>query len=296
MKRVTIISPTGMVGSMVYNILKDHYKLVLVYRDESKLRLLNKTYGKVKNHKRILFDLSDIYKDYSEGFPTSSIGKNTERLIKTIGQVDAIINCAGIIKQYCLTKSREVTVFINAILPHILNAIYKEKLIHISTDCVFNGISGAPYDEKSPKTPNDLYGLTKSLGEPSENSLVLRTSYVGPEIANFVSLLEWFKKQEGKTIQGFTNHIWNGITTKQFAIICDRIIRNRQSFPPNGLFHIFSTPVTKYEMLSKFKEKFKVNVTIKPSKAVPIDRRLTTVYGLCKNLKIPSFEQMLEEL
>ena len=68
------------------------------------------------------------------------------------------------------------------------------------------------------------------LGEPKDKSLVLRTSIIGPEIAEHVSLLDWFKQQEGKTINSFANHFWNGITTKQFGKICDEIISNPEKY------------------------------------------------------------------
>jgi len=49
-------------------------------------------------------------------------------------------------------------------------------------------------------------------------------------------------------------------------------------------------------MLLKFKEKYRVNVTIEPVEAPPVDRRLGTVYDLCGRLAISSFDEMIEEL
>lgn len=295
-KTVAILAPTGMLGSMVYNVLKDTYLLILVYKDKDKLEKLFKTYGKSNDITVIAFDLRDLYDDYVQGFPTAKISPNTKKLVDTIGKVDVVINCAGITKPHSL-KNPLITYFINGSIPHILSNIYKERLIQITTDCVYDGTTGAPYKEDSLKLPNDLYGLSKSMGEPSELSLVLRTSIIGPEIDNFVLLIEWFKKQHGKTIPGFTNHIWNGITTKQFAIICDRIIQRRNDLPTHGLFHIFSTSLTKYETLKKLREKYKVNVRIKPTESqIPVDRRLATKFNICKTLHIPSFDEMLREL
>lgn len=284
-----------MLGSAVYNVLKDKYKLTLVYRDGDKLNILDQTYGDIKKHKRIKFDFQEIYQDYITGFPKDIEGQNTTKLFDQIGDVDAIINCAGIIKPYSLNDPA-TTLFINGALPHVLSQHYKEKLIHITTDCVYNGLEGAPYDENSPHSPNDLYGLSKSLGEPFKHSLVLRTSIIGPEITGFVSLIEWFKKQEGQSIKGFTNHYWNGITTKQFGKICSAIINNRDQYPENGLFHIFSNDISKYDMVISFKEKFNINVNIEPAEPAPVDRRMSTIHNLCKKLNIPTFNEMLKEL
>src|SRR3989344_419651 len=295
-KIVAILAPTGMLGSMVYKELKDTYRLVLVYRDAKKLTTLNRAYGDVRDHKRIRFDLTSLYSDYTNGFPNANIGPQAKKLVSAIGFVDAMINCAGITKPHSI-KNPTVTMFINGVLPHILSAVYGQNLIQITTDCAFSGVSGAPYDEDTHKTPTDLYGLSKSIGEPGTTSLVLRTSIIGPEIEGHTMLLDWFRNHEGNTIQGFTNHLWNGITTKEFARICDRVIRKKNKYPKTGLFHIFSTPISKYDMLVAFKRKFGINVTIQPAKApVGIDRRLKTHYPLCGTLHIPGFSKMLTAL
>jgi len=294
-KTIAIIAPTGMLGSMVYEELKDQHKLLLIYRDKEKLNKLEEVYGGTQKHKKIIFDIDNIYQDYIKSFPAEKSGPNTTKLIEMIGQVDTVINCAGITKPHSL-KNPTSTLFINGLFPNILSGIYKEKLIQITTDCVFDGISGSPYTEISSKSPNDLYGLSKSIGEPKE-SLVLRTSIIGPELNTSELFLDWFRKQKDKKIYGFTNHLWNGITTKQFARICNQIIQNREKFPRNGLFHIFSTSITKYEMLKKFEEKYRINAIIKPVKAgIPVDRRLDTKYTFCKELQIPSFDNMLQDL
>ena len=295
MKTVAIIAPTGMLGSAVYAQLKDYYKLVLVLRDPKKLEELDRHYGGVSTHQSVVIDSDAIYQDYLHGFHTAVVSSSVKKLLDAIGPVDAVINCAGITNRYSAQKPLEA-MFINGDLPHIFSYHYGSKLIHITTDCVYDGIKGAPYDETSPPNPTDIYGISKLLGEPKDHSLVFRTSIIGPEISGFVSLLEWVKQQEGKTIKGFTNHLWNGITTKEFGNICDKIISNRDAFPKSGVFHIFSNDVTKYEMVMKIKEKFGVNVNIGPEESSPIDRRLGSIHDLCKKLKIPSFVEMVQQL
>lgn len=295
MNRVAIIAPTGMLGSMVYKELKDGYELVLVYRDEHKLKLLHDAYGGVDKHVKVHADFSDLYQDYLAGFMTDDVGPSAKVLFDKIGNVDAVINCAGVIKPFSL-KDPGLTMFINGAVPHILSQHYEKKLIQITTDCVFSGVFGSPYDENSPKKPNDLYGLSKSLGEPKEKSLVLRTSIVGPELGEGSSLIAWFKKQKGNTIKGFTTHLWNGITTKEFAKVCKKIIDNRQSYEQTGLYHIFGSDVSKFEMLELFKKKFDVAVNIEPASPKAIDRRLRTIHNVCGKLHIPAFAEMIEEL
>ncbi|MFA6587810.1 MAG: sugar nucleotide-binding protein [Patescibacteria group bacterium] len=295
MKTVAITGPTEMLGSMVYNVLKNKYNLILICDENDDFELLEKTYSHTSKHKQLKIKLHALYQDYLAGFSDKPIGVNFKKMVSEIGQIDAIINCLTITKPN-LTTDPVMAFFINGCLPHVLSRFYKEKLIHITTDCVFDGLNGAPYTEDSIFNPTDFYGLTRSLGEPNKQSLVLRTSTIGPEIQGFNLFLEWFKKQEGNTIKGFTNHLWNGITTKQFGEICDKIIFDRQNYPANGLYHIFSNEVTKFEMLTKFKEKFNIKVNIEAEKSTPIDRRLATKKDLCAKLQIPSFENMLLDL
>lgn len=296
MKKILLLGATGMLGSMTYHVLKDTHKLVLVCRDKKKLKKLDSQYGGLSEHTSFFFDFFSLYEDFLTGFTASAVNPKLKKIIEKIGPVDAVINCAGIINRFAARNPLE-TYFINAVVPHLLSTIYNDKLIHVTTDCVFSGLHGAPYSEKSHHSPTDLYGLTKSLGEPESHSFVLRTSFIGPEIDNFVSLLSWFQKQNGQTVHGYTNHYWNGITTLEFARVCKQIVASRNAFPKTGLFHIFSTPVSKYEMLSRLKEKYKIKVSIKPHQAIPpIDRRLTSCYNVCSQLHISSFTDMVRQL
>lgn len=293
-KTVAILGPTGMLGSMVYNVLKEKCNLILVLRDKENLPRLDKMYGGVDKHRIYEFDFNWIYGDYLKSFKDLTKSPNFKRFLNDIGEIDALINCVGIITPHSL-KDIANTFFINSALPHLLSSVFKEKMIHPSTDCVFNGNEGFPYDENSLVSPTDLYGLTKSLGEPKD-CLTFRISLIGPEITGFLSLLEWFKKQSGQTVKGFRQHFWNGITTKQFGKICDKIIENRNQYPQNGLFHIFSTTLSKYEMLLKFLEKHHIDCKIIPDNSTKLNRTLTTVRELSSQLQIPSFDEMLKEL
>lgn len=291
MKKILILGATGMLGSAVYDFLKERYKLVLSVRDPGKLELLDKKYGGTGNHQAVVFDASAMHEDFvnKKGYP----GEYFANFIKQVGDVDYAINCLGITIPYAMEDQAQ-TLFINGAFPHILAWAYGPKLIHITTDCVYDGKAGFPYSEDSPKTPTDIYSLSKSLGEP-ENCLTLRTSIIGRELEGFTGLLEWFLQQEGKEIGGFSSHYWNGITTKQFAKICDQIISDPDRYPQSGIYHIFSNPVSKHEMLTKFKEKFGINCFISENPEPKLNRTLTTVKPLNSLFNIPSFDQMLKE-
>ncbi|MDP2855927.1 MAG: sugar nucleotide-binding protein [bacterium] len=291
MKKVLLLGATGMLGSAVYDTLKDKYDLILTFRKLEESRLLNERYGRIDNHRIEELDLEYMYQDYydKKGNP----GEYFNNFLKKIGNVDCVINTIGITIPYSF-KNPALTFFINSAFPHILANIFGEKSIHITTDCVFNGKEGFPYDENSPHSPVDIYGISKSLGD-SKNCLTLRTSIIGRELQSFTGLLEWFLQQEGKTIKGLTQHFWNGITTREFGKICDKIMSNPEKYPPKGIYHVFSTTLSKYEMLLKFKEKYNIDCKIIPDDSTGINRTLTTIYPLCSQLQIPSFDEMLKE-
>ncbi len=281
-----------MLGSAVYGVLKNKYSLVLAARDRSKVELLEKAYGGTDKHKIVEFDAGKIYEDFvaKKGYP----GEYLQSLLASVGDVDYVINAVGLVIAPA-SENPVMAFFINGALPHILANAFGDKLIHITTDCAFNGIEGFPYDENSPKTPVDLYGLTKSLGEP-ENCLTIRTSIIGRELEGFTGLLEWFLRQPNKEVDGFAEHYWNGITTKQFGKICDQIMSDREAHPKTGIYHVFSNIVSKYEMLKKFKEKYGIGVRIIEDRENKLNRTLSTVRELNGKLDIPLFDEMLSDL
>lgn len=283
---------TGMLGSAVYDVLKDKYELILTAREKGKIDLLEQKCGGTNRHRTVIFDASPTYQDYvnKKGYP----GEYLSSFLKEVGEVDFVINAIGVTIPFSL-ENPALTFFINGALPHILAGQFGKKLIHITTDCVYNGKKGFSYDENSPKTPVDIYGLSKSLGEPT-NCLTLRTSIIGRELEGFTGLLEWFLRQEGKEITGFAEHYWNGITTKEFGKVCDKIMSEPEKYPRVGLYHIFSTTVSKYEMVNKFKEKFGINCKINEDHENKLNRTLTTMKDLNPKLRIPTFNQMVDEL
>ena len=282
MKKVAILGATGMLGSALYDVLRHQYTLTLVVRNTQKLNLLESTYGGVAAHRALEIDATrfgdpEYYADF----------------LASVGDVDYIVNAIGITASLA-EKDPPKTYFINGELPHILAGTFGPKMIHIATDGVYDGKEG-PYDETSEKSPAGIYAESKSRGEPV-SCLTLRTSIIGRELEGATSLLEWFLRQDGKSIAGYRKHLWNGITAKEFAHVCDRIMSNPGRFPRQGIRHVFSETVSKYDMLMAFREKFKVDCEIVPDDTKTLNRTLSTVYSMNTDLAIPSFTGMLAQL
>lgn len=186
-----------------------------------------------------------------------------------------VINCAGMINRRERDHPAEEFLLVNAIFPRRLAdlcAARDARLVHVSTDCVFDGGAG-PYDEASPTAARDLYGRSKRLGEPA-NAMVVRTSIIGPESRNFYSLLCWFLSTEGRC-RGFPNHLWNGVTTLQLAESLLRIL-DADAWR-HGLFHLHGEDLSKLELLRLMAAAFDHRVEIEPvDDPVPRDTRLRT--------------------
>jgi dTDP-4-dehydrorhamnose reductase len=208
---------------------------------------------------------------------------------------DVIINCIGAIKPMVDEHGTLNAIQVNALFPHLLANVCESegyKMIHISTDCVFSGNVGF-YRENSPHDCPDIYGKTKSLGEPS-NCTVLRTSIVGEEIGTSRSLVEWVKSMSGKTVNGFTNHLWNGLTCLMVAKIFETIITNNLYW--NGARHLFTKNIiNKAELLQIISNIYDLKITVNPINA-PVEcyRSLSTIYTDIP-FNIPTIEEQIQE-
>jgi len=203
---------------------------------------------------------------------------NFDTIIRTAAlcKPDIVINCIGIIKQLPASQDYLSCININALLPHRIALACKlagARMIHISTDCIFDGQDGN-YTEDS--TPNcvDLYGQSKLLGEVDyPHCLTLRTSIIGHELKSKLGLIEWFLAQED-SVQGYTRHIYSGVTTVELAkIIAAYVIPNPQI---NGIYHISSDPISKYELLKLVALKYKQHISIEPFDNIKCDRSLNS--------------------
>ena len=112
---------------------------------------------------------------------------------------DIIINCAAYTQVDKAEQEEELANQINHLAVKQLATITNEqqvKLIHISTDFVFDGESNKSYLETDPPNPINAYGRTKLAGEEAlqrlmpTNAIIIRVSWLYSEYSNnFVSTM-----------------------------------------------------------------------------------------------------------
>lgn len=204
---------------------------------------------------------------------------NFESVIRAVGEVrpEVVINGIGIIKQSSLAKDPLTSITINSLFPHRLAAVCQAacaRLIQFSTDCVFSGAKGN-YREDDATDCDDLYGRSKLLGEVEDSSsLTLRTSIIGHELRGKLGLLEWFLAQEG-AVPGFTQAIFSGFPSVEVVrIIADYILPDPTI---QGIYHVSSAPISKYDLLTLVAEKYGKKIEIKPDGQLRLDRSLDSM-------------------
>jgi dTDP-4-dehydrorhamnose reductase len=201
------------------------------------------------------------------------------------------------VKSLVTDKNVGKLMLVNSIFPLSLNMIaqqYALRVIHISTDCVFNGTVGG-YSESDQCSPCDEYGYSKVFGEPSFASII-RTSIIGEEKKGRQrGLLEWVRSEKGQIICGYQNHFWNGMTCLQLAKCIESIIGQGKLWI--GVRHLHSPEtVTKYDLVKMIDKVYDLGITINPTMHHWCDRSLSSEYDLVRSLEIPNLEQQLEEM
>ena len=120
---------------------------------------------------------------------------------------DVLINAAAFTNVDACETERDRAFLINAEAPGILAEICNAKnakLIHFSTDYVFDGEKRAPYTEKDQASPISFYGDSKLAGEKNviaaENGhVVVRVSWVfGPDRPSFIDAMIKRAQKDGK--------------------------------------------------------------------------------------------------
>lgn len=261
MTRILLLGGTGMLGHTLFRYLSNYDDLD-VYATVRTASGIDRWFS------------SDLIRKIRIGVDADNID-TVIRALATI-QPQIVINCIGLIKQLPLANDPLSAITINSQLPHRISLICQTagaRMIHISTDCVFDGAKGN-YREDDPSNANDLYGRSKFLGEVAySHSVTLRTSIIGHELEGKLGLVEWFLSQK-EPVKGFTRAIYSGFPTIELAAIIKQYVLPNPSL--QGVYHVSSDPISKYDLLKLVAGRYGKEIDIEPTDDFRIDRSLNS--------------------
>lgn len=191
--------------------------------------------------------------------------ENQQQVIEFFNNLrtDFVVNCIGLLVKDSIDRPDRAAV-VNGWFPQYAAqrlANTDIKLIHLSTDCVFDGRQGN-YFETDTHTESNAYGRSKSLGEVNNvKDITFRMSIIGPELKNGTGLLNWVLTNPSTELPGWTNARWNGITTLELARCIDLYIKQPTI---SGVYHLVNNNVriNKYELLCKINQTYQLGKTI----------------------------------
>lgn len=183
----------------------------------------------------------------------------------------AVIHCAAMADIDACEKQPEKAALINTRVPGILAkacSVRKIRLVHLSTDAVFDGQRGG-YLETNTPNPLSIYARTKLDGEKAvldafPKAVVARVNFYGWSLTGKRSLAEFFYNNlsEGKPVNGFTDVQFCPLFVNHLADLLIQLLDSGHS----GLFHVVSpVSLSKYEFGCRIAEAFGLdNKLIKP--------------------------------
>ncbi|HPU62970.1 MAG TPA: dTDP-4-dehydrorhamnose reductase [Mobilitalea sp.] len=215
MKKILITGASGQLGQALNGLLKQNneYRLYLTDSHGSDDGLIKK------------MDISD----------EAAVEYEIQRT-----NPDIIINCAAMTAVDLCEKEKELAYKINSLGPKYL-AITAEKtgakLIHISTDYIYDGQAKSPYTEEAKANPINVYGQTKLEGDNfvlkyCKKSFVLHTAWLYGKGKNFVKTMLRMAG-EGKRIRVVSDQIGSPTSALELA----RVIMFLMETESYGKYH-----------------------------------------------------------
>jgi dTDP-4-dehydrorhamnose reductase len=202
--RVLITGSNGQLGSEIRELASDYENLECIFKDLSEL------------------DICDT---------------ETLTTIITDQHINAVINCAAYTAVDKAEENSEIAEQVNAKgVLNLVNALKKVdgKLIHISTDYVFDGNHSQPYKESDQVSPVGVYGQTKRAGElavlnSSIDAIVIRTSWLYSVYGNNFVKTMLSLGNEKKSIQVVSDQKGTPTFAKDLAKTCLDILSDASS-------------------------------------------------------------------
>lgn len=232
-------------------------------------------------------------------FPDIDITKENETYtIINSKSPDVIINCAAYTAVDACEENRDLAFSVNAEgTKNIALAAKKTgaKLVHISTDYVFDGCGNSPYIESDPTNPKSVYGQSKLLGEKNitdtiKNYFIFRIAWLyGAHGNNFVKTIRKIALQKQKT-QEPLSIVNDQYGTPTWTVdICHQIL----SVVDNGKYGLYHCTnegsCTWYDFTVYILKKFNIDTKILPCTSEEFKRPAPRpAYAVLENTNLKS--------
>ena len=186
-----------------------------------------------------------------------------------INRADVIINCAAITDPVLCEKEPEFAFRVNALGARNLSIVARKtgaKLVQLSTDDVFDGLTKSPYTEFDETHPVSMYGKSKRAGEAyvkefTHKHFIVRSNWVyGKDGKNFVNDILALADKE-KEFSVASDQFGSPTSAKDLARIILHLIRTNEY----GTYHATCQGVcSRYEFASEILKLSGKDMTLKP--------------------------------
>lgn len=193
-----------------------------------------------------------------------------------VNEIDAVINCAAYTSVDKAEEEEIVARNVNSIgVKNIVKALKEVngKLIHISTDYVFNGDSYLPYVETDRVNPIGVYGITKREGEiavlnSSIDAIIVRTSWLYSSYGNNFVKTMLRLGNEKKDLGVIFDQVGTPTYARDLAKTCLDILSNKnlKKISANGKTYHFSNEgvASWYDFATAIMKLGELNCVVKP--------------------------------
>ncbi len=231
--KILILGSSGFLGKYIYYKLKKNF---LVF--STGLRRRRKDFNNFLNLKKLILKLKP----------------------------NIIINCSGLTD---IEKCQKNPILSKKINVNILKKIFKLKkyldfkLIHFSTDQIYNPKKNKKNNENNLYLPINIYSSHKLKSEKiclKNHALIFRINIIGKSYSKKKSFSDWVYESlnQKKTINGFIDSFYSPLTTTTISEIIEKILLTNK-YKYYGIYNLGSSSgISKFDLIKNFSKKLRI--------------------------------------